>query len=339
MRSARPSTIAVLPTPGSPISTGLFLVRRESTCIVRRISSSRPITGSSLPSRAACGQVARVFLQRVIAFLGAGAVGAAALAHLLDGAVQILRIDAAIGERLGCGGAFHQGQRQQQALDGDETVAGFLRDLLRLGEEPGGLGREKDLARAAALDARQLVERALGRGDDLGGIAAGGADQVRRQAFLVVEQDLEQMLRRDLLIAATLRQGLCRLHESFGALGIFLEIHEPLTMNRRSGPSPRQPSPPSSPAIWGRDRTGPRVWRSASTAESLHNPAVHDEIQNLIRPRRLLSRRRNFRLARGGGCNVGCCISASPSPSPSGPIISWSAGVIGRGGWSDCPWP
>jgi hypothetical protein len=51
MRSARPSAIAVLPTPGSPISTGLFLVRRDSTWMVRRISSSRPITGSSLPSR------------------------------------------------------------------------------------------------------------------------------------------------------------------------------------------------------------------------------------------------------------------------------------------------
>ena len=49
MRSASPSTIAVLPTPGSPISTGLFFVRRESTWITRRISSSRPITGSSLP--------------------------------------------------------------------------------------------------------------------------------------------------------------------------------------------------------------------------------------------------------------------------------------------------
>src|SRR6202451_185643 len=45
---ARPSTIAVLPTPGSPISTGLFFVRRLSTWITRRISSSRPITGSSL---------------------------------------------------------------------------------------------------------------------------------------------------------------------------------------------------------------------------------------------------------------------------------------------------
>ena len=54
IRWARPSTIAVLPTPGSPISTGLFLVRRERTWITRRISSSRPITGSSLPSSAAC---------------------------------------------------------------------------------------------------------------------------------------------------------------------------------------------------------------------------------------------------------------------------------------------
>src|SRR3974390_2616162 len=52
MRCARPSTIAVLPTPGSPISTGLFFVRLLSTWITRRISSSRPIAGSSLPCSA-----------------------------------------------------------------------------------------------------------------------------------------------------------------------------------------------------------------------------------------------------------------------------------------------
>ena len=52
MRRASPSTIAVFPTPGSPISTGLFFVRRASTCTTRRISSSLPITGSSLPRRA-----------------------------------------------------------------------------------------------------------------------------------------------------------------------------------------------------------------------------------------------------------------------------------------------
>src|SRR6202453_3578532 len=52
IRCARPSTMAVLPTPGSPIRTGLFFVRRARICITRRISSSRPITGSSLPRRA-----------------------------------------------------------------------------------------------------------------------------------------------------------------------------------------------------------------------------------------------------------------------------------------------
>ena len=44
--------MAVLPTPGSPMSTGLFFVRRESTCMTRSISRSRPMTGSSLCSRA-----------------------------------------------------------------------------------------------------------------------------------------------------------------------------------------------------------------------------------------------------------------------------------------------
>src|SRR5881296_2491895 len=51
MRCARPSTIAVLPTPGSPMRTGLFFVRRERTWMTRRISSSRPMTGSILPLR------------------------------------------------------------------------------------------------------------------------------------------------------------------------------------------------------------------------------------------------------------------------------------------------
>ena len=53
IRAAMPSTIAVLPTPGSPSSTGLFFVRRASTSSTASISSARPTTGSSAPSRAA----------------------------------------------------------------------------------------------------------------------------------------------------------------------------------------------------------------------------------------------------------------------------------------------
>ena len=44
--------MAVLPTPGSPMRTGLFFVRRESTCMTRSISFARPMTGSSFCSRA-----------------------------------------------------------------------------------------------------------------------------------------------------------------------------------------------------------------------------------------------------------------------------------------------
>ena len=53
MRNASPSTIADLPTPGSPINTGLFFLRRLNICAKRSISRSRPTTGSSLPSSAA----------------------------------------------------------------------------------------------------------------------------------------------------------------------------------------------------------------------------------------------------------------------------------------------
>ena len=49
---ARPSTIAVLPTPGSPINTGLFFVRRLRIWITRSISLARPMIGSSFPSSA-----------------------------------------------------------------------------------------------------------------------------------------------------------------------------------------------------------------------------------------------------------------------------------------------
>ena len=49
---ARPSTMAVLPTPASPSSTGLFLVRRQRIWMTRSISFLRPMTGSISPLRA-----------------------------------------------------------------------------------------------------------------------------------------------------------------------------------------------------------------------------------------------------------------------------------------------
>ena len=99
MRRARPSTMAVLPTPGSPMRTGLFLVRRDSTWMTRRISSSRPMTGSSLPCAGRLGEVAPVLLERLVLLLGVLAGDPVAAPHLLQGGEQLFALDAeAVGE-------------------------------------------------------------------------------------------------------------------------------------------------------------------------------------------------------------------------------------------------
>ena len=80
--------MAVLPTPGSPISTGLFLVRRASTWMVRRISSSRPMTGSSLPLRASSVRSRAYFLSASYWF---SAVALSAVRPLRKSAIALFR--------------------------------------------------------------------------------------------------------------------------------------------------------------------------------------------------------------------------------------------------------
>ncbi len=69
IRWARPSTMAVLPTPGSPMRAGLFLLRRERTWMTRSISTLRPITGSSLPSSARAVRSVPNWSTRGVSFL------------------------------------------------------------------------------------------------------------------------------------------------------------------------------------------------------------------------------------------------------------------------------
>ena len=57
MRSAKPSTTAVLPTPASPVRIGLFCRRRIRMSTTWRISKSRPSTGSILPFLRVLGQI------------------------------------------------------------------------------------------------------------------------------------------------------------------------------------------------------------------------------------------------------------------------------------------
>ncbi len=82
MRWASPSTMAVLPTPGSPTTMGLFLPRRPRICMTRRISSSRPITGSSLPCAASSVRSRAYRLSVGVAMATSGAADAASVASV-----------------------------------------------------------------------------------------------------------------------------------------------------------------------------------------------------------------------------------------------------------------
>src|SRR5256714_820366 len=160
MRWARPSTIAVLPTPGSPISTGLFLVRRESTWITRRISSSRPMTGSSLPCSAAS---VRSRPKRSSGFCSCSCCGAGAPGPAPLGAI-------AAASSLAVEGPAHVGQAHQLAAAvGDELCAEGAAHLLELlGEADLRVQRlQLELLDALvhALDLGLEVEHALDPGE------------------------------------------------------------------------------------------------------------------------------------------------------------------------------
>ncbi len=197
------------------------------------------------------GEVARVFLQRLETVLGRGGVGLAALAHVLDGAVERLRIDPRVDQRLRGGGAGGHRQRQQNPLGGDEGVAGLLGDLLDLVEQPRGGRVHVDLPGAGTLDLGHLGQRGADRGRGTRRVAPGGADQVGGKAFLVVEQHLEDMFRREALMPFAQGKHLCSLDETLAAFRVFLEIHD-----RALSLSDRTQRP-----FFGSNRCGPKkIW-------------------------------------------------------------------------------
>ena len=162
IRWARPSTIAVLPTPGSPIRTGLFLVRRERTWMTRRISSSRPMTGIELADLRLGGQVAPVLLERAEGVLRVGRGDAMRAADLRDRLDQVL----AIGKQIGDARPL-LGQGEQDVLGRDVLVAeagglllGLLQDPDELARRAARPGRCCRSAGAACRSPRGPCERA-----------------------------------------------------------------------------------------------------------------------------------------------------------------------------------
>ena len=173
MRSAMPSTIAVLPTPGSPISTGLFLVRRDSTCIERRISSSRPMTGSSLPLRASSVR-SRVYFASAWYFPSASGSVTRCVPRTSASAFSSasLRTPASLSARLAAPKSLAD-EREQQVLAGDVLVL----ELLRL---PGRLLEQ--VVEPAARRRRRRRRRAPGAGRPAPRPPTGGPPPGRRPA-------------------------------------------------------------------------------------------------------------------------------------------------------------
>ena len=189
MRCARPSAIAVLPTPGSPISTGLFFVRRESTWIVRRISSSRPITGSSFPASAAAVEIAAVLRERLVGAFGILRGDALAAANLLQRSEQRLARD--------------EVERQHEVLDRDELVVELARLVEGVVEHlPEGSARLR--LRVRAGDGRQRSQARLGFCQDRARVGARALEQRPRQ--LLLEQRHGEVVPGQLRIARTARQ-------------------------------------------------------------------------------------------------------------------------------------
>ena len=172
------------------------------------------------------GEIARIALQRVVALLGRGAVRGAALAQVVDGAVEGRGVDARLVQGAPrIGGGIH-GERKQQALHGDELVAGLVGDLLGRVEGTRQLRREVDLAGAAARDLGAPGQRPLDRRKRIAGTASRALDDAGRQPLGVVEQHLEQVVGAELLVLLAQGQALGRLHEPLGTVGVYLEVHD-----------------------------------------------------------------------------------------------------------------
>ena len=157
IRWASPSTIAVLPTPGSPIRTGLFFVRRDSTCMTRRISSSSPPDDRvELVLARDRGQVAAVLLEGLVGILGLAGHPMAAP----DLAQRLEQLLAAHADPLGGGtGGIGIGQGQEDVLGREVLVTEVGPHRVGVGDDPFDLPTH---AGVGAVGAGQLGQGLVG---------------------------------------------------------------------------------------------------------------------------------------------------------------------------------
>ena len=139
--------MAVLPTPGSPIRTGLFFVRRESTWI-RGAPPRRGRSGIELALLRLGGQVTAELLEGLVRALGILRGHALAAAYFLERLLEAI--------------AREEVERQQHVLGRDEVVVELPHLLFGLVEDAREGGRRTRLLSCGPLDRRLRGQCRLG---------------------------------------------------------------------------------------------------------------------------------------------------------------------------------
>ncbi len=169
------------------------------------------------------GEVAGIFLERVVLRLGRSGIGGAALADGFDRLIERIGRDARRRQDLAGIGVLVDHQREQHALDRDEGVAGLLGGRFCRIENARQFAAQIKL-RAVAAHLRDFVERGFDARAHRFAVAARPVDEAGTQPLVVVHQHLEQVHGSELLVAAPQRHLLRTLNEAARPLGVFFDI-------------------------------------------------------------------------------------------------------------------
>ena len=206
MRWASPSTIAVLPTPGSPMSTGLFLVRRWSTWTVRRISSSRPMTGSSLPCSARAVR-SMVNFSRAWRCSSAPGSSTACPPRTVSMAFATASSRAPHSARSRPAGPGSRTAASTTSLARHVAVAALLGELVRDVEQACEVAADVHVPRGSG-DRRDALDERPEPGPELGDVHLRPGKQRAHAAVALIEQRDEEMGGLDELVIAAHRKAL-----------------------------------------------------------------------------------------------------------------------------------
>ena len=205
--------MAVLPTPGSPISAGLFFVCATRIWMTRSISFSRPMTGSSLPARARSVRLipswstVGVLLARFVSWAD-GPARRALRQDPDDLVADLVEVDPERLEDAGGDPLAFADEPEQEVLRADVVVAEPARLVDRELDDPLRSRRQADLADDRAVAA---TDDELDRGPDLGQLDVHVLEDARGDALALAHEPEQEVLGADVVVVEPLglilRQG------------------------------------------------------------------------------------------------------------------------------------